>query len=296
MYERQVNKMDRISRREFVRSTIAGGIGAAVLGEMTKGQGIEKTKTRYIAAYDTESPGCLAACRKIVEVHKRFEMPATFFIVGRTLDANPDEYRKLLDDPLFEIASHTYSHRMLRDNDFCGPAVSMDERRKEIFKGKETVERVFERPCIGLRPGCGFVNAFTGAPEVLELIKEAGFHYVSSLLWGPDYSMPALLREPFNYKADGFSDIWEIPGHGWHENLLKNHNRWGPRVNKAFIDKAVETAKKFVSLIWHPWSLAKFDPDMKMLELTFAYARRLRMIPSTYAQLYERCISESPVI
>jgi hypothetical protein len=305
--------MDRISRREFVRSTIAGGIGAAVLGELTKGRETRQTETRYIAAYDTESPGCLAACRKIVEVHKRFEMPATFFIVGKVLDANAAEYRKLLDDPLFEIASHTYTHQMLRDNDFCGPAVSMDERRKEIFKGKETVERVFERDCIGMRPGCGFVNAFRGEPKVLELVQKAGFKYVSSLLWGPDYSMPALLREPFNYNAEGFSEIWELPGHGWHENLLKDHNRWGPRrltlwpppfpeaipdgfcktpkdefeVNKVFLDKALGTDKPFVSLIWHPWSLAIFDPDMKMLELTFTHVRGLGLKPCTYAQLYE---------
>ncbi len=313
MFERQVSQVYRISRRDFIGTTIAGGIGAAVLGDLAKGQGIEKTKTRYIAAYDTESPGCLAACRKIVEVHKRFEMPATFFIVGKTLDANPAEYRKLLDDPLFEIASHTYSHRMLRDHEFCGPAVSMDERRDEIFKGKEAVERVFERPCIGLRPGCGFDNAFRGEPKVLELIKEAGLKYVSSLLWGPDHSLPALLREPFNYDAEGFGEIWEMPGHGWHENLLKDHNNWGPRrltlwpppfpeavplgfcktpkdefdVNKVFLDEAAKRDKLFVSLIWHPWSLAKFDPDMKMLELTFAHVRRMGLDACTYAQLYQ---------
>ena len=305
--------MHSISRREFVRSAIAGGIGAAVLGEQTKGKQNRQTNTRYIAAYDTESAACLSACRTIIEMHKRLEMPATFFIVGKVLDANPAGYRKLLDDPLFEIASHTYSHRMLRDNDFCGPAISMDERRKEIFRGKESVERVFERACVGLRPGCGFVNGFRGEPKVLALLKEAGFQYVSSLLWGPDYSMPALLREPFNYKDEGYSDIWELPGHGWHENLLKNHNRWGPRrltlwpspfpeaipndfcktakdefnVNRAFLDKALETKQTFVSLIWHPWSLAKFDPEMKMLEMTFTHARALGLKPCTYAQLHE---------
>ena len=216
--------MHRISRRDFVRSTVVCGIGVSVMSCMAKVQSTRQKKTRYIAAYDTESPACLAACRKIVEVHKRFEMPATFFILGKTLDANPSEYRQLLDHPLFEIATHTYTHQMLRDNDFCGSAVSMDERRKEIFKGKEAVERVFERPCIGLRPGCGFDNALKDEPKVLELIREAGIQYVSSLLWGPDYSLPALLREPFNYETEGFPDIWELPGHGWHENLLKDHN------------------------------------------------------------------------
>lgn len=305
--------MHRISRRDFVRSTVVCGIGVSVMSCMAKVQSTRQKKTRYIAAYDTESPACLAACRKIVEVHKRFEMPATFFILGKTLDANPSEYRQLLDHPLFEIATHTYTHQMLRDNDFCGSAVSLDERRKEIFKGKEAVERVFERPCIGLRPGCGFDNALKDEPKVLELIREAGIQYVSSLLWGPDYSLPALLREPFNYKTEGFPDIWELPGHGWHENLLKDHNQWGPRrltlwpspfpqalpdgfcktpkdefeVNKVFLNRAIETGKSFVSLIWHPWSLNKFDSDMKMLELTFTHVQRLGLRPCTYAQLYE---------
>ena len=305
--------MHRISRRDFVKSTVLCGIGATAVSCMTDVRDTSQKKTRYIAAYDTESPACLAACRKIVAVHKRFAMPATFFIVGKTLDAHPAEYRKLLDDPLFEVATHTYSHRMLRDNAFCGSAVSLDERRKEIFKGKEAVERVFDRPCIGLRPGCGFDNAFKGEPAVLELIREAGIRYVSSLLWGPDYSLPAPLTEPFSYEEDGFPDLWELPGHGWHENLLKDHNKWGPRrltlwpppfpeaipnsfcktpkdefeVNKAFLNRACQTNKPFVSLIWHPWSLAKFDPDMKMLELTFAHVRRLGLKPRTYAQLYD---------
>jgi len=305
--------MHRISRRDFVRSAVVCGIGATTVSCMNDVQKAGQKSTRYIAAYDTESPACLAACRKIVEVHKRFAMPATFFIVGRTLDAHPAEYRQLLDHPLFEVATHTYSHRMLRDNAFCGAAITLDERRKEIVKGKEAVERVFERSCIGLRPGCGFDNAFKGEPAVLKLLREAGIRYVSSLLWGPDYSLPALLTEPFSYEEDGFPDLWELPGHGWHENLLKDHNRWGPRrltlwpspfpqaipdgfcqtpkdefeVNKVFLEKARQTNKSFVSLIWHPWSLAKFDPAMKMLELTFTHVRRLGLKPCTYAQLHE---------
>jgi len=305
--------MHRLSRRDFVKSTVLCGVGATVVSCVNQVRETRQKNTRYIAAYDTESPACLAACRKIVNVHKRFEMPATFFILGKTLDAHPAEYRELLDHPLFEVATHTYSHRMLRDNDFCGAAIPLDERRKEIFKGKEAVERVFERPCIGLRPGCGFDNALKGEPAVLEMLREAGIRYVSSLLWGPDYSLPALLAEPFTYKEDGYPDLWELPGHGWHENLLKDHNRWGPRrltlwpppfpeaipnafcktpkdefeVNKVFLDRACQTNKPFVSLIWHPWSLAKFDPDMKMLELTFTHVRRLGLKPCTYAQLYD---------
>ena len=173
--------MGNISRRAFMRSSVACGIGAGVAGCISGRQDGGNKETRYIAAYDTESGGCLAACQKIVEVHRRFDMPATFFIVGKTLEANPKEYLALLDDPLFEIASHTYSHRMLRNNDFCGAAVSKEQKREEIFKGKEASERVFERRCVGLRPGCGFDNGFQGDPEVLGYLREAGIESVDLL-------------------------------------------------------------------------------------------------------------------
>ena len=43
--------------------------------------------------------------------------------------------------------------------------------------------------------------------------------------------------------------------------------------NKPFVDAAVLEEMPLVSLIWHPWSLHRFDPDMRMLEITFAYVR-----------------------
>ncbi len=306
--------MGRISRRDLM----GAALGAAALSHLVQGQAKARvsgrTSTRYIAAYDTESPACLAACRKIVAVHKRLEMPATFFITGKTLEANAKEYKALLADPLFEVASHTWSHKLLCDNAMCGPAVSAEEKKEEIFRAKALIESVFDQPCVGLRPAVGFDKGFRGAVDVLTLVREAGFKYVSSLLWGPDCSMPALIEEPFHYGADGFADLWELPGHGWHENLLKDHNRWGSRrltlwpspmpegiptkfvktpndefeVNRIFVEKALEANNRHLSLIWHPWSLHAFDPEMKMLELTFAHVRKLGLTPSTYADLYKQ--------
>ena len=309
--------MGCVSRRELMGGALGAAVAASLPGNPAKAGGDGKSGTRYIAAYDTESPACLAACRKIVAVHKRLEMPATFFITGKTLEANAAEYKALLGDPLFEVASHTWSHKLLCDNAMCGSAVSADEKREEVFKAKALIEHVFERPCIGLRPAVGFDSALRGAVDVLALVREAGFQYVSSLLWGPDCSMPALIEAPFHYGEDGFADLWELPGHGWHENLLKNHNRWGARrltlwpspmpegipkkfaqtpndefeVNRVFLDKALEASKPHVSLIWHPWSLHAFDPEMKMLELTFAHVRKRGLIPSTYAGLCRQMAS-----
>lgn len=272
--------------------------------------------TLYVAAYDTESPACLSAVRKIVAMHRRYQMPATFFITGRCLEQAPAEYRELLDDPLFEVASHTYSHKTLRDHPFCGPAVSEPEIREEIFLGKSWVERVFDRPCLGMRPACGFEQGLSGAPEILSLVREAGYCYVSSLAWGPQYSLPAPLNQPFNYGEQGFPDLWELPCHGWHENLLKGNNRWGalrillfPPImpeaipddyiqtpeeefavnNKPFIDKALADGLTHVSLIWHPWSLNAFDPEMRMLDITFRYVRERGISAGTFADLLAQC-------
>lgn len=278
--------------------------------------------TRYIAAYDTEMPqACLAACRRIREVHEQFGFPGTFFIVGKRLEEEGAEYRAVLGDmPDFEIASHTYSHRMLRDHPFCGPAPERAERLCEIRQGKDLVEQVFQRPCVGLRPGCGFANALRGDPWLVDAVASAGYEYVSSLLWGPEYTVPALLEPPFSYAEEGHADLWELPGHGWHENLLKGHNltdrvqrilaypspfpeaiRLQPictpeeefAVNRVFIDRAVQMGLSYVSLIWHPWSLARFDPEMTMLRRTFAYVRELGLEPTTFAAEQRRLAGDN---
>lgn len=267
--------------------------------------------TRYVAAYDTESAECLAACHRIVEVHHEHQMPATFFVVGRTLEANPREYRELLDDPLFEVCSHTYSHQLLRDHPLCGSAPSDSTIRDEVVRGVDAIEQVFQRKVRGFRPAVGFSDGLRGASVALDALAESEVDYVSSLLWGPDDSMPALLRRPFRYADEGHFDLCELPGHGWHENLLKNHQDWGPRritlwpspfpeamprgfldtpeeetaVNRIFLEKAGSESMPYVSFIWHPWSLDRFDPEMRMLEQTFRLVSALGLVGSRFADV-----------
>lgn len=274
--------------------------------------------TRYIAAYDTEkAQDCLTACKAIRTVHEQFAFPGTFFIVGKRLEEEGADYQAVLGDvPEFEVASHTYSHKMLRDHPFCGPAPIQVTRLEEIQLGKERIEQTFQRPCVGLRPGCGFTEGLRGDDWLAAAVANTGFRYVSSVLWGPDYTVPALLEPPYPYVTEGQPELWELPGHGWHENLLKAHNltvqarrivAWPSpfpeavplrpiktpeeefAVNRLFIDRAVALGLPYVSLIWHPWSLARFDPAMTMLNLTFAYVRELGLEATTYAAEWQRC-------
>jgi peptidoglycan/xylan/chitin deacetylase (PgdA/CDA1 family) len=115
--------------------------------------------TRYVFAYDLEDPVlCLRAAPRLVELHRRYEIPATFFVLGTVIEGRRGaELRDIFgDDPLFDIASHTYSHRPLKDNRLHGAGVSLDELGREIERGLRLVEEVFERPCVGVRSGYGF--------------------------------------------------------------------------------------------------------------------------------------------
>lgn len=265
--------------------------------------------TRYIAAYDTESlDGCLPAVEQLVALHRRYEIPATFFIVGTLLERDGKRYRELLDDPLFDVQTHSWSHQMLRDSPQHGPAVPLDQVEFEIAEGKRRVEDVLERQCLGMRPGCGFEDGFAGAPQVLALLRKHGIKFVSADLRGPLGSIPNDMAQAYRYEADGYEDIWEIPGHGWHDNVLKwgALTTWFPplydfalptRLPKTvvevfaqegrWLEHAVETELPFVSLVQHPWSIAKMDAGMAPTELLLVRARQLGMQFTTYLDYWK---------
>jgi hypothetical protein len=135
-------------------------------------------------------------------------------------------------------------------------------------------------------------------------------------------TLPALLEPSYNYADEWHPELWELPGHGWHDNVIKWHSRADPwrlvvwpspfpkavplrpistpeeefALNCVFIDHAVERNLPYVSLVWHPWSLARFDPDMRMLELTFSYVRDRGLEPATYASEWQRAVKSEPMV
>jgi len=275
--------------------------------------------TTYVAAYDTEQPACLAGVRRIVDVHERFEIPATFFLVAGLLEHQRAEYVQLLQDhPLFEVACHTYSHMVLVDTPRYGKAGPPERYPRELVDSKHLIEDTFGREVVGFRPPVSAPDGLASAPEVLEVLRDAGYRYVSSVAWGPDFSLPAPLVRPFTYAGQGYPELWEFPPCGWHENLLKGNNKAGPLLlclfppdmpeaipndyvktpdeefavnNRPFIDRAIREDVPHVSLIWHPWSLHQFDPGMRMLDITFAYVREQGLAAGRFADLLSEAVA-----
>jgi len=318
--------MKIINRRNFIlKSVKISGVGMATIphfsfskmvGESENRDEPSSQSMRFIAAYDTESKSCIENLETIVNMHQKHEIPATFFIVSSILNkGNIGMVKELLDDPLFEIASHSYSHTVVLDHPICG---KVKDARKEIIDSKIILEDIFSKNILGFRTPCGYPEGLRGEKELLELVDEAGYKYISTMLWGPGFSLPADIVEAFTYEKEGFKEIWEIPGHGWHENVLKGHTKvtvplvvWPTKwpeiaipnryietpmeefqINKYFIDTANKKNKEHITFIWHPWSLGRFDNKMEMLDLVFSYINKIKCKADTFERFYKTKMKE----
>jgi len=269
--------------------------------------------TRFIFHYDLEDSDLwLKAAPRLRDLHEQYETPATFLMLGRVLEQKGKELREIFpDSPLFDIQSHTYGHRMLKDSRMHGPGISVDQVREEIALGKRWVEEVFERPCVGVRAGCGFYRGMQGEVERLRVIAECGIRYISTDLRGPADSIPSGLQQAYWYDEEGQPDLLELPGHGWHDNVLKNQGGrpflalpwpsfvpWGipnrpPRtpeeefaVQRVWIDRAREQGLDFISLVYHPHSIYRMSPECATTRLLLEYVTSEGIPTTTYTDLY----------
>lgn len=269
--------------------------------------------TAYVFHYDLEHPDfCLRAAPKLAEFHRRYEIPATFFMLGTTLEERGSELRRIFgSSPLFDVQSHTYAHRMLKDNRMYGPGLDLDGLRHEIMRGVELVEEVFERACVGVRSGCGFYNGLQGEGDRLRIIRDCGVKYLSSDLRGPEDTIPGGLTQPYWYDEEDVPELLELPGHGWHDNVLKGFDTglrlgWPPvlgwgipsrvpltpeeefTVQRVWVERALELGLDYVSPIYHPHSIYQMSTDCRVIELLMRYVRQAGMETTTYTALWER--------
>ena len=290
--------------------------------------------TAFVPSYDVETneahdnDACLASCRAVVELHERLGIPATLFIVGKALVAREPEYRAMLrGNPLFEVASHSWSHQLLAEHPYGSTPLASYEWPAELKQGKDAVEQMTGQECSGFRPACGWPDGLNVLPLLPWAVKTTGFAYVSSQLWGPGFTMPAPLRSPWRYAVSRLWEmptplmrpwryavpgLWEMPAHGWHDNILSGVSPGQYRVRWPFFPwtfagavtwpdsdpapylRCIEWASRFVpelpylSFIWHPWSLCQIDPTLGYVEKTLRYVRECGGTYSTFAQEYAR--------
>lgn len=275
--------------------------------------------TYYLASYDVETIRCLEGVESIVRHHKAYNISATFFVVGELLEDREwaRELKKLIDDPLFDIQCHTYSHLQLKfgpeaDNEF------LNTLNREISSTNKLIYEQLGRSVMGFRTPMGFSNGLRGECGILKVLWDNGIRYVSSKAVGKHGTVPAPFASPFYYdEEDILHPILEIPVHGWHDNILKGYNfcpvmwppiySWGypghapetPKeefaVNEQWLNQAIQSSQSTFAPVFHPWAVRRFDQNAGTIELILQNLIEKKVPTLTYSNLYYKIREKKPV-
>ncbi|WP_328667420.1 polysaccharide deacetylase family protein [Streptomyces sp. NBC_00322] len=88
--------------------------------DMTAGQGPRAARGEHF-----DNPALIASLRKL-------NVPSTIFMTGRWADQYPDQAKAIGNDPLFEIANHSYSHYAFTSPCYGLPVVAKNAMRADV--------------------------------------------------------------------------------------------------------------------------------------------------------------------
>jgi len=239
----------------------------------------------------------------LTKLHVEMQVPATFFIVGKTLKMGKNILRRLKEhEDLFDIQQHTFSHLPLKTinpksdlaavtNDYDVIAPSISKIRSEIKKTSELLLDLLDVECKGIRGPWGYYQGLLGRPQVLEILSENGIEFSSTYLRNKDDFFPVPLSvQPFFYTDEGFPKILEIPAQDWIDCVWRTVNGWGR--NKAFASHISSVIKKLSrDTIWgtcfHDWSVISNDPELDIMRSMFEKASEMKIKINSYGRYYQ---------
>ncbi|MFF1271938.1 polysaccharide deacetylase family protein [Streptomyces marokkonensis] len=127
---------------------------------------VDCREAKCIALTFDAGPGENSA--RLLDILKEEQVPATFFLLGkRHIDTYPELVRRMADEG-HEVASHTWTHRILTE-------LEPEEIREELRRPNEEIERLTGRRPTLMRPPQGRTN-----DTVHGISRELG---LSEILW-----------------------------------------------------------------------------------------------------------------
>jgi peptidoglycan/xylan/chitin deacetylase (PgdA/CDA1 family) len=233
-------------------------------------------------------------------LHNRLGVPATLFVVGRTLERWLPQFRAIAEDPLFDIQQHTYSHQLLKTvyiddgrSIRVVRGVSPEETRQEVRKTSALLAEHVGVSCIGLTGPWCYYRGLRDRPDVLEVLWEEGIRFTRTDGRNErDWQPVSLDLQPYWYDALGFPDVFEIPIHGWHDCVIRAEVLGWEDLDgyvasvRPYIARAAADDRVF-SLCQHDWSSIRADPEMRATEALMRYAQEQGLRVVSYRAYYE---------
>jgi polysaccharide deacetylase family protein (PEP-CTERM system associated) len=141
--------------------------------------------------------------RKILDLLERYEVTATFFVLGWMADRRPDVVRDLHRRG-HEIACHGYRHQMIHEQ-------SPETFREDVRRAKATLEDLINEPVVGYRAPTFSITRKT--LWALSVLAEEGYQYDSSIypILHDRYGIPSHPRVPHWIDLPYGRRILELP-------------------------------------------------------------------------------------
>lgn len=105
---------------------------------------------------------------KVLDVLKRYDIKAVFFLIGEKVDKNPDIVRRIVEEGHI-VANHTYSHSGLF------PLSGKGKVMQELQKCGESIKNAIGRYPLLFRPPFGVTNPIIGRAVNAQGLKTIGW-------------------------------------------------------------------------------------------------------------------------
>lgn len=174
--------------------------------------------------------GAEVGAPRVLDLHDRLDLPATWFIPGHTIESFPDISGEVWERG-YDIQHHGYTH--------TNPASfeSKDDERADIERAIDSIADLTGREPTGYRS-----PAWDFSDHTLDIIQDLGFEWDSSQM-GNDFS-PYYLHEgweaPVNdpYDPGTETDILEFPVSWDRDDFPPLSFVWGETILPGFADES----------------------------------------------------------
>jgi peptidoglycan/xylan/chitin deacetylase (PgdA/CDA1 family) len=240
---------------------------------------------------------------RAVPLHREFDLPATLFVLGETLERNADALAGLVGDPLFDIQQHTYTHKPLKtlvQRNEAGVTLieggSLERIRDEVSRTSDLLERSLGVRCSGLTGPYTYYRGLSNRPDILEVLWECGIRFLRTDGRNEhDWQPVSFEVQPYTYELQGFPRMLEFGIQGWADCLLREKLGWHD--HDGYLAE-LRTNLELIAhrgMVWsylqHDWSSLRGDPELSLTESLLRMVRERAVAVETYASYYDRAMA-----
>lgn len=214
-----------------------------------------------------------AFLRNVWGYHTEHNIPATFFLLGKSIEENHGDLQPFAESGLFDFAQHTYSHVAFKDIDEKRadgqrnylPGAPLDMVEEEIARTNSLISARFSLECSGVEGARGYYLGIQDRPDIAEALIGNNLRYCVTYCRNENGWNPVeLAAQPYWHTLEGKGEILEIPNQGWQDAAyIKEYGAASVGDYYCFCETLAQSAAKgemAVSFIMHDWTNLQWDP------------------------------------